>query len=156
MRDQVKQLTLGSEAAGSPEIQVIVDLAVGRFGVTAPTHEALVVGIPRGDLADVLGAVELTVLFLSEGGFPDGAAFAISGRGQVVFDVCAVRTVGIFPHGVADTPERNQNAVSIVGPIQSVVPSCPIGALCCGDSAIGNHSPKGGVGPRQAFSNPSS
>jgi hypothetical protein len=33
MCDQIKQLSLGSEAAGSPQVQVIVDLALRCFGV---------------------------------------------------------------------------------------------------------------------------
>jgi hypothetical protein len=46
---EVEELPPGSEAAGSSQIQMVVDLAVGGLSVAAPPHEAFVVGVTGWD-----------------------------------------------------------------------------------------------------------
>ena len=45
--EQVEELASSTEAAGAPQVEVVVDLAVGGFGVAAPSHELGVVGVAR-------------------------------------------------------------------------------------------------------------
>ena len=56
--EQVEELAPGTEATGSPQVELVVDLAVEGLGVAAPPHEPDVVGVAGWDLADVLGPVE--------------------------------------------------------------------------------------------------
>jgi hypothetical protein len=37
VREEVEKLTAGAEASGPPEVEVIIDLAVGGLSVAAPT-----------------------------------------------------------------------------------------------------------------------
>src|SRR5207248_11308314 len=57
--DQTEQLTLGSDAGGATEVQVVIDLTVGRFCVAAASLQTLVVRVTGRNLPDVLGTVEV-------------------------------------------------------------------------------------------------
>ena len=103
--DQVEVLAGVADGVGQSEPEGVVEVAVDRFGVVAAGIQPGKVRISRGDLADVLGAVEAPSFVFGVGVEPDGDGSVAGGVGE---SVVVVPPVSVVFAGVAVGSDAGQ------------------------------------------------
>ncbi len=103
--DQVEVLAGVADGVGPSEPEGVVEVAVDRFGVVAAGIQPGKVRISRGDLADVLGAVEAPSFVFGVGVEPDGDGSVAGGVGE---SVVVVPPVSVVFAGVAVGSDAGQ------------------------------------------------
>jgi len=81
---QVKVLSGMLDRMGSPQPERVVERPVDRLGVIASPVEPLELRVGRGDLTDVLGAVEFPLTVIGVAVEPDGDRSAAVAVGEPV------------------------------------------------------------------------